>query len=426
MGLRAGGLQSTNKEPLSLDRKGKLGYTDAALTYYNNQEKQNFPGERAPSPKTDPRAQGGGLGDLAAGAAKAGAVAGAGQQILGLLEKLISSKQATTPQPAATTPGVMTMPSTQLPTTNTPSDQIIITENTGCGDFCKNMTLSPGQMQCQQVSGGLTTVTAAGSPGCTVSNDLLANPSTKVSNPKDNAKNVVAPIVTTTDASSTPSLRVDLTLPAGSQGTVDASQSINSGITAAAVMPIRRLTVDMSDDVVVFDHASFTNTRVPYDSAANDRPLYHHVTGELLPNAGELYPIYTRRPERLDREVSTRLSFYKGDSPQSRQEEVSFGWVAKSIAKVSARKDARVDMWAQTSFISTVIQAGLFRGLSTMVDGHNLQAVNIYDYLLDNGGSYSYFVSDGEVMIQRSGKVIESSKGLPPPTDFQMRVVQRL
>lgn len=409
------GIRSTNPTA-PIDLGGNSGYSDAALSAIRKSSETATPAARVDTSKANPAAAGGGLGDMAKNVAAAGGAAGALQQIMGLAEKLMGNKGGNSA--ASTAPGTVTTPAApQGPATSAGNTGVVITEAAGCGDYCVNKSIIAGGVECIQASGATTTVTAAGTPGCTQDDVIVANPAANLTNDATNMRNVVAPIVAKTDASVTPTMRTDITLPAGSSALVDGSSTVaSSAALAAATYAPRRLTIDMSDEVTVFDHESLTNIRVPYDTTANEKPLYHFVTGMFLIDAGELYPRYLSRPAKENRGISSRVSYYRRVNPDAGRDEVSLGWVDDGVARVTSNKDSRIDLWASTSFISTVSEGGFFRGLSTLVDGHNLDAKSIYSYILDARPEYSYVVDDGIVMVQSNGRIIESTAGLPLST----------
>ena len=427
-------------------RKGAIlgKYNDLEIASFNQDaqsalrsfEHSTFPAQRASGGSPDPRASAGGM-DLMQG------VQGASQalQFLKQLQELFANKESGA---KATDPGRIELASTKSPDVDKPSGNIVVTSAAGCGAFCKNQLLGNGNLECQQVSGGILKVSTAGTPGCTSDHVLVADPSQELTNPSTNSKNLDAGVAVK-KSDDTASMLARLTLPPGSSAVIDGSSGlvgvgseipvnslgvVDSGISkqggayvsgsGATVVALngRRLTVDMSDEVVLFDHESLTVTRVPYDSVADEAPIYHFVTGELLMH-GESYPLYRKRPKKVDREISTRLSFFNGENLFASLDENTYGKLSKDVVRIVPRKDSRIDLWGMHSYLSTAIEDGVIRGLSTMVDKENLAVVSILKYLMDGHGEYDYFVGDGLVVIKNERgrrRIVESSFGVPAST----------
>ena len=377
---------------------------------FANHNFEGAPGQPASGGGVDPRGGGDGMQMV--------------QQFVGMVKDLFAEKGS-----GATNqlPGQIQAPSSLSPDVDKPSSGVTVMDST----FCINgkARFTQGKLVCYTAAGAQI-FASSGQPLITVNGVITGNPDLVVRNPESNDNTVAGRFASS--AVGNPKQAgsgFDATLAPGSilsfSGGNDKIPFGNRGTMAAVFSPDRRLRVDVSDHVVIKDYETLSISRSPYDSIADERPIFHIMTNQLL-NLGEDYPKYRVRPSKQDREYSTRLSFFKGFNPSPASDEITFGKLAKDYVQVIPNKDARIDLWAQHSFLSAVSQNKVVRGLSTMVDPRNLGIETIMDYFVDGDGGYDYFVGGGVVVGRNKlnrRRIIESSFPPSPMLSVQRRLV---
>ena len=176
-----------------------------------------------------------------------------------------------------------------------------------------------------------------------------------------------------------------------------------------------RLKIQLTDDVIVADYATYTTTRVPYDSVADEVLIHSLITGAVL-SFGEDYPEYRKRPSREELEFSGQFDFVVGFPHQAFPGRNVYGLLSNNFVQVNLFKDSRIDMQGQAAFVTSVVEDGnIPRGSSLMVYDRNLGVKSILKYLLNGRNHYDVTVADG-VVRNSFGRFIESSFGIPDTT----------